>query len=482
MKLLATLDRRDRRLLGITAAVVLCTIVLLVLVHPQEEQDTGVPSTYATAPHGAKAAFLLLQRLGYRVERSEAPLPTIAEAAGPQTVLILAQPTRTANSKETAAVRQVLARGGRVLGAGYLAAALLPENSLNRDNPLKLVGAICEADPVGFSPLAAGGKFVMREVSYAWKTDQPHQQAVYTCAGEAVVVTYPVDRGTVVWWASASPLENQDIASNGSLDLLFNSLHLVHSDRIVWDESLHAEPVAAWDASKDRIVLALVAQLLLVALLLVLARGRRSGPLRPLPAPARSSPMEFVRSLGGLYRASGANDVPVTIAYERFRATLAQRHGIAQAQTADAATLAAMLERRFGLTAATLHSDLEACENAGRLSNLSTRQALSLVQALARYSDAVAHQAERSHSADHRGTLGTEHTAQPAGSRHRTRLRQAAQEATQETMQTRPLTPSSGTALNSPAGRLRHSALQPRHSCWLTGALRSAKSSPGRRS
>ena len=409
MKLLATLDRRDRRLLAVTAAVVLCTIVLLIFVRPREQQDSYVPSTDSTAPHGAKAAYLLLQRLGYHAERSEAPLPTIAAAAGPQTVLILAQPTRIANTQETAAVRQVLARGGRVLATGYLGAAVLPENNLDRDNPLKLLGAICEAEPVGFSPLTAGGKLVMHEVSYGWKTDQSHQQAAYTCAGAGVVVTYPVDRGTVVWWASASPLENQDIAAAGSLDLLLNSLHLTQGDRILWDESLHAEPVAPWDAAKDRIVWALLAQLLLVALLLVLARGRRSGPLRPLPAPARSSPLEFVRSLGGLYRASGANDVPVTIAYERFRATLAQRYGIAGAQTADAATLAATLERRFALNNSTLHSDLEACESAGRLSNLTPRQALALVQALACYSDAVAQRVETFHSVDDRGTLG-QHT------------------------------------------------------------------------
>src|SRR6202000_2565412 len=103
---------------------------------------------------------------------------------------------------------------------------------------------------------------------------------------------------------------------------------------------------------------ALLAQLFAVGLLLVLARGRRSGPLRPFPVAARNSPMEFVRSLGGLYRSSGANDVPVTIAYERFRARLAQRYGISAAQTADAATLAATLTERFGIMAPSLQGDL----------------------------------------------------------------------------------------------------------------------------
>jgi hypothetical protein len=311
-------------------------------------------------------------------------------------------------------VRRVLARGGRILAVGFLAAAAVPDDDLDNQSPSQLVGGICEAEPVGFSPLAAGGKVVMRGIRSLWKLGRPSQRAAFLCAGEGVVVTYAVEKGTVVWWASASPLENQDIAAHGSLDLLLNSLQLQRGDRIVWDESLHAEPAAAWNPLSDRNVLALLAQLFLIGLLLVLARGRRSGPLRPMPEPARTSPMEFVRSLGGLYRSSGANDVPVTIAYERFRARLAQRYGISGAQTVDAATLAATLTERFGIIAPSLQRDLEACGNAGRLSSLNPRQALILVKALAGYNELVTRRAESSattvtYPANHRGTIGPEH-------------------------------------------------------------------------
>jgi hypothetical protein len=414
MNVLASLDHGDRRLLLITAMLVLCTTVLLVLVHPQEQSDSYIPSTYSTAPHGAKAAYLLLARLGYRVERSEAPLDSVANTADPHTVLIMAEPTRAPSQQEAAAVRRVLARGGRVLAAGFLSAAAVPDENLNNQSPPQLVGGICEAEPVGFSTLASGGKVVMRGVRSVWKLDQPSQRVSFVCAGEGVVVTYPVDKGTVVWWASASPLENQDIAAPGSLDLLLNSLQLQQGDRVVWDESLHAQPTAAWNPLRDRVILALIAQLLMIGLLLVLTRGRRSGPLRPLPAPARSSPMEFVRSLGGLYRASGANDVPVTIAYERFRSRLAQHYGIAGAQTADAPTLAATLTNRFGIMSPSLLRDLEACENAGRLTNLKPRQALTLVKALAGYNEQIARQADSSTKtvtslAKDRGTIGPQH-------------------------------------------------------------------------
>jgi Domain of unknown function (DUF4350) len=425
MKLLASLatnlpDRRDRRLLLITAVLVLCTTVLLVLVHPEEQPDSYIPSTYSTAPHGAKAAYLLLARMGYRVQRSEGPLDSVADSADAHTILILAEPTRAPSQQETAAVRRVLERGGRVLAAGFLAAAVVPEENLNSQSPPQLIGGVCEAEPVGFSPLTAGGKVVMRGTRSVWKLDRPSQRAAFLCADEGVVVTYPVGKGTVVWWASASPLENQDIAARGSLELLLNSLELQHGDTIIWDESLHTSPAAAWNPLRDRIILALISQLSLVGLLFVLAGGRRSGPLRPFPVTARDSSMEFVRSLGGLYRSSGANDVPVAIAYERFRARLAQHYGIAGAQTANAATLAATLIERFAISAPSLQHDLEACENAGRLTNLKSRQALTLVRALAGYDELIARQAESStntvaYPAKDRETIGPEHEHAHAG-------------------------------------------------------------------
>jgi hypothetical protein len=323
-------------------------------------------------------------------------------------ILILAEPSRAPTQLEIAAVKEVLARGGRVLAAGFLSAAALPDENLDSKSPPQLIGGICEAEPVSLSPVAVGGKVVMRDVRSVWNLNRPSQRVIYECAAKGVVVTYSADTGTVVWWASASPLENQNVLVPGNLDLLLNSLQLQRGDHIVWDESLHRAPPAPWDPLSDRVVVELLTQLLLIALLLLLARGRRSGPLRQLPVATRSTPFEFVRSLGGLYRASSANDVPVAIAYERFRVQMAQRYGIPKAQTADAATLAKSLAHRFALDPASLQRDFEACEEASRTSKLQPRAALALVKALAHYNEriALAQQAASRPDATHdRGTL-----------------------------------------------------------------------------
>jgi hypothetical protein len=410
----ASLDRRDRRLLIIVAVCAICATVLIAIVHPEEEADSFVPSTYSSAPHGAKGALLLLRQLGYRSEQSERPLDEVAADADAHTVLILAEPSRAPSEQETAAVRHVLERGGRVLGAGFMSAAAIPDENLDSESPPQLLRGICEAQPLGFSSPTRGGKLVMRDVRFVWRMDHPAQRVVYTCAGAGVVVSYAVGKGTVVWWSSASPLENRDIGAPGSLNLLLNSLALQHGERVIWDESLHAAPSAAWDFRRDPTVRALGLQLVLLGVLLLLARGRRSGPLRPMPATLRSSPLEFVRALGGLYRSSGANDVPVTIAYERFRSQLAQHYGVAGAQTAAPDVLANVLQTRFGLDSPSLLDDLEACASAGRLTDLNARQALTLVQALSRYTEQLAQQRDISSSSipeKSRGILGPKHAA-----------------------------------------------------------------------
>ena len=125
MKLLASLDRRDQRLLLLTAVLALCTTVLLVLVHPQEQEDNYIPSTYSTTPHGAKAAYLLLAHLGYRVGRNEGPLDSIADTADVRTVLVLAEPTRAPSQQEAAAVRRVLVDSVAVQDSPQVQCALI---------------------------------------------------------------------------------------------------------------------------------------------------------------------------------------------------------------------------------------------------------------------------------------------------------------------------------------------------------------------
>jgi len=68
VRLLAGVDHRDKTLLLGCAALVTILIPLLALFSPAHNDEDLTPSSYSTAPHGAKAAFELLRQSGYQVE------------------------------------------------------------------------------------------------------------------------------------------------------------------------------------------------------------------------------------------------------------------------------------------------------------------------------------------------------------------------------------------------------------------------------
>ena len=119
MKFSASLDAKDRRLmfwcLGIAVALAAAIGFLL----PNGNgNDNPLPSTYLAGQHGARAAYETLLRANYPIDRWERPLYELANTAGPETVVIFAEPF-TRERDDIKAVRQILQRGGRVLSTGY---------------------------------------------------------------------------------------------------------------------------------------------------------------------------------------------------------------------------------------------------------------------------------------------------------------------------------------------------------------------------
>jgi hypothetical protein len=144
--------------------------------------------------------------------------------------------------------------------------------------------------------------------------------------GKAVVVSYPVGNGAVIWWASAWPLENAGIREKNNLELLLNSV--AGYKRILWDEYYHAERLQVASHKPVRAYKWAFAQLAAIALAVVLTFSRRSGPLVPLAREPRLSPLEFVQTLGNVFRRAQSTQVAVEIAFQRLRQIAARRLGI----------------------------------------------------------------------------------------------------------------------------------------------------------
>ena len=376
------MNRRDRSLLAACAACVVLLALVIALVAPAAAKDDPVPSSYSTGAHGALAAYLLLQRSGYRVERWTAPFQDLTRAADAHTTVLIADPLLDAAPEARDSVKKLLAQGARVIVTGFSGGSLAPETQITL-NPLP--GSVpCLAQANGFAPLAASGTVRIAAEAF-WKQADPRQHADYFCFGQPVVVTYPYARGEVIWWASAAPLENGLIEKAGNLSLLLNSIGPRAATRVIWDESLHGEQPGLWSYAGGTPVPLLWAQLALVGALLVFSFSRRSGPLRPDPVVSRAAPLEFTRSLGALYRKAGAGSLAVSVAYAGFRSELAGEAGVPLEADADQA--AALAAPRLGIAAAELAATLQAAAEARSAPSMSEKTALGLVQLLYRYQE-----------------------------------------------------------------------------------------------
>jgi hypothetical protein len=416
-----SLSGRDRRMLFILLGLTLVLFILLALVTPSEDANTNpVPSSYLTGQHGAKAAYTLLEQSGYAIERWHSPLSDLAAQAGPSTVLILAEPFPPEFDDEHA-VREILRKGGRVLATGSEGSLLLPLGRATRSQLPSL--AACEAAPQGLSSLAAPGS-VWINTHFYWKTDgpgsDPDTRVDYACGDQPVVVDYPVPAaipdpghpeaatgaapGHAIWWASATPLENGSIQRGANLDLLLNSLGPPEGKRFYWDESLHGERHTAWEFVHGPVWTMLLCGFLGLLLLVVLSFSRRSGPLRALPQPPRTTPIEFLDALGSLYRSTGAASTALQIAFERFRSQAALFTGQRTAQM-NAAQISEALERRFGSAAGGIAEDLAAAEEASWDETIKPRRALALVRALRTHEERL--RAASRHAGITRAAAGT---------------------------------------------------------------------------
>ena len=386
MKVGGSLDAGDRGLLlGVVGLALAMGAAIGLLTPNANGNDNPLPSTYLAGQHGARAAYETLLRSGYPIERWERPLSELAATAGPETVVIFAEPF-SREASDIKAVHQIVERGGRVLSTGFWGGFLLPGGE--PDTPREFNFAACQLEPEGMDALAGSGQVWMVPEA-TWQVGNPMQRTQYGCAGQPAVVEYDYGKGHVVWWASSTPLENGSLARADNLDLLLNSLGPRAGHRFYWDESLHGDVRSAWSYAAGPALSLLRIGLAALGLLIVFSFSRRSGPLRDVPAPQRAAPVEFIEALGSLYRNAGAQSTAVAAALERFRRFSLRLCGLRPGPI-GAVELAATIRRRFPMADPSLDADLAACEEAAGSDTLDPGTALKLVQALHRHREKLA--------------------------------------------------------------------------------------------
>src|SRR6202023_48324 len=124
----------DRMLLLSCAALVAILILVLALFSPGNSDEDRIPSSYSTAPHGAKAAFELLRQSGYQVERQSDSLTQIENRVDEHTTVVFADPFPANVNASREAVKALLAKGARIVVTGYAGGLLAPGNAVEANH------------------------------------------------------------------------------------------------------------------------------------------------------------------------------------------------------------------------------------------------------------------------------------------------------------------------------------------------------------
>ncbi len=373
----------------IVLGAVLAAVLLIVLTSvfaPAHDEDDPQPSTFNSGPQGAKAAYLLLGKLGYRTERFEKPLSLLHELDAPHTTFVLSNPSGASSPEEQKELGGFLERGGRVLADGWYGGDILP-GLYWKNGADDRVSPKCNTRPEGTSALAEAGPLRL-DTELLARPDLAQTAVAQSCPDGAAVILYTVGKGTAIWWASPQPLTNRGLHEANNLKLLLASIG--PPDRtVVFDETARDfRPADPWSKTKGLPIRAMQVQLLLVALLLVLAYGRRHGPVRTLSVTPRTSPLEFAQSMGGLYHRAGASEAAAQEARHRLLAMLERQCGLSrELLAAGPERVAAELRARFGFDDPAFASSME--EAAASTGRITPARALHLVQELHRLREAL---------------------------------------------------------------------------------------------
>lgn len=386
----STLDPGDRKLLLIAGTILLLLIVATVVFAPpaDEAEGQGIPTTYSTSNGGAQAAYLLLHELGYRSERWEkSPLELPADGDGK--ILILAGPDNFPEKGERNALLSFVRSGGWMIYAGnfpYLFAGVGGVTPIMDTTFGRAARSFPALAPSPFTRDAP--KITMFAVS-RWDAWEGPDVPLYGNSDEDIAVTWKLGRGRMIWWAAPTPITNSGITREGNLPFFLDCIQAVRpgaspgETTVLWDEYFHGYRGSLWDYFEKTPVPWAIFQLALVGVFILLAFGRRSGPMYAPAAVSRLSPLEFVDTLGDLYRRASAGSAAVRVAYQRLRTPLLRR--LALAPTVSNLQLDAAVRERLGWKQPGLMDTLQRAEKAAREKDTPGSEALKIVQALEHY-------------------------------------------------------------------------------------------------
>jgi hypothetical protein len=294
-------------------------------------------------------------------------------------VLVVADPVTFPDAKEKKAVGDFISEGGRVITNGIVGAAFLPEDfSEVNPVPTKPWSEFPAITPSAIT--RAAPKITLATVSF-WRAGS--SLPLYGGDEGTVVARLPHGKGDAIWLASATPLTNAGLKEPGSLEFLLAAIGDKQQTRVLFDEHVHGYGEHDAPEKSHPLMTALLLQSIVLAAAALFTFSRRSGPLRPMAPDSRSSPLEFVETLGGLYEQAHASSVSVDVYYQRFQFWISRRLGLSKDASAEEIDRA--VRERWRLSDDNFLQTLRDAAAARYHPDFPQTQALKIVQSLHSY-------------------------------------------------------------------------------------------------
>lgn len=382
----------DRKLLIASGLLIAAISTVALLVSPPSTSPSlGIPSTYSADSDGAKAAFLLLGEMGYRVERWVRPPQELPEASATSetdvenpshTSLVLVDPIIPASAEEKSSLLRFVQQGGQVLVTGAQGNMLAPLLALITSRHIGVEEKTYAAELP--APFTRGAPEITMKSNTRWSARSGYHMRYYGDQDGGTVVVFKIGTGRVVWWADSGPLTNNGLTQASNLMLFLNSVGEPAGRQILWDEYFHGERMGFWSYLGRTPIPWSMAQLGLVLAAALLTFGRRNSPIRPLEKESRLSPLEFVEALGDLYQRKGGAAEALGVAYQRFRYLLLRRIGLPPAALPQ--EIQREVRERLGWTIPGFSETLQRCEMGVKDRSMTGPRSLHLIQELHDYS------------------------------------------------------------------------------------------------
>ena len=273
-----------------------------------------------------------------------------------------------------------VAAGGVVLLSGGSGAEFLGFEDVYPDQSLVSTPVVTHR-VVTPSPIVDG----VTEITISALEDEiafgPEHVALFSQTGQQPLVTTAViGAGRVVWLAAPTPFMNEHIAKVDNLQLLLNVAGQPGERQVLWDEHYHGNTRSLWSYAVNTPLPWMGAQIGLILGSAVFAFGRRRAPVRPRVDVPRTSSLEFIEMLGGLYRRSKAASAAMSVARARFLRAATSVCGVSPDRGDEA--VARAVGARLAIDAGPVLRALTVSRDASATANLAGNAATDLTRQL----------------------------------------------------------------------------------------------------